>query len=376
LAHHEAGTQTRKNLANAREKQNAVMDSIPAITIMREQTKPRPAYVLNRGVYDQRGEEITAGTPAFLPAYPIDAPRNRLGLAQWLTSPNHPLTARVTVNRYWQMIFGQGLVRTPEDFGNQGEPPTHPELLDWLSRDFIDQGWDVRRLLRIMVLSAAYRQSAIATAAVRNKDPENRWLARGPNQRLSAEMIRDNVLAISGQLVPQVGGPPVKPYDVALAYKPLPVDEGDRLYRRSLYTFWKRTSPSPVMMTMNASKREVCRIRREVTSSPLQALVLLNGPQFTEAAQALAQRLLEKHGNNIDALTKESFRLLTSRQPTQRELKILRQLFDEQLAEYKAQPQLTTELIGQTESKTPARIAAATILINSLMSLDESLKHQ
>lgn len=376
LAHHDAGDKARQHLATARKNQNAAMDAIPAITIMREQARPRPAYVLNRGAYDQRREEVTANTPAFLPAMPKGAPRNRLGLAQWLTSPDHPLTPRVTVNRYWQLIFGQGLVHTPEDFGNQGQPPTHPELLDWLSRDFVDHGWNVRRLLRQMVLSATYRQSAVVSAETRGKDLENRWFTRGPNQRLSAEMIRDNVLATSGQLVNRIGGPPVKPYDVALAYTPLPVDEGDKLYRRSLYTFWKRTSPSPVMMTMNASKREVCRLGREVTSSPLQALVLLNGPQFTEAAQALAERLLKKHGRNINALATEGFRLLTSRRPAQRELKILRRLFDEQLAEFAANPNLTTELIGKNESKIPARIAAATILINSIMNLDESLKHQ
>jgi len=188
-------------------------------------------------------------------------------------------------------------------------------------------------------------------------------------------MIRDNVLAVSGQLVNQIGGPPVKPYDVALAYTPLPVDEGDKLHRRSLYTFWKRTSPSPVMMTMNSSKREVCQLSRDVTSSPLQALVLLNGPQFTEAAQALAERLLQKHGNDIDAIAAESFRLLTSREPTAREAKILRQLYEEQRAEFKANPKLASELIGKTETKSP-RIAAATILINSIMNLDESLTHQ
>ena len=376
LAHHPASSKARQDLAVARKNQNVAMDAIPAITIMREQTKPRPAYILKRGVYDQRGEEVTANTPAFLPPMPTDAPRNRLGLARWLTAPEHPLTARVTVNRYWQMIFGKGLVLTPEDFGNQGQPPTHPELLDWLARDFINHGWNVRRLLRQMVLSATYRQSAVVSAETRSKDLENYWFSRGPNQRLSAEMIRDNVLATSGQLVNRIGGPPVKPYDVALAYTPLPVDEGDKLYRRSLYTFWKRTSPSPVMMTMNASKREVCRLSREVTSSPLQALVLLNGPQFTEAAQAMAERLLKKHGDNIDAIASESFRRLTSRRPTGRELKILRQLYEEQRAEFKADPNLTTELIGKTETKSPARIAAATILVNSIMNLDESLKHQ
>jgi len=206
LAHHQAGSKARQQLAAARKNLNSAKDAIPAITIMREQSKPRPAYILKRGVYDQRGEEVTANTPAFLPPMPKDAPRNRLGLAQWLTSHDHPLTPRVTVNRYWQLIFGKGLVRTPEDFGNQGQPPSHPELLDWLSRDFIDHGWNIRRLLRQMVLSATYSQSAIVSAETRNKDLDNIWFSRGPNQRLSAEMIRDNVLATSGQLVNQVLG--------------------------------------------------------------------------------------------------------------------------------------------------------------------------
>ena len=375
-AHHPASAKARQQLAAARRKENAAMDAIPAITIMREQAKPRPAFILKRGIYDQRGEEVAADTPAFLPAMPRDAPRNRLGLARWLTSPEHPLTARVTVNRYWQMIFGKGLVRTPEDFGNQGQPPTHPELLDWLARDFIDHGWNLRHLLRQMVLSATYRQSAVVSAETRTRDLENVWFSRGPGQRLSAEMIRDNVLAVSGLLVRQIGGPPVKPYDVALAYTPLPVDEGDKLHRRSLYTFWKRTSPSPVMMTMNSSKREVCQLSRDVTSSPLQALVLLNGPQFTEAAQALAERLLKKHRHNIDALAAESFRLLTSRKPSSRELTILRRLYEEQRSEFRAAPDLATELIGKTASKAPERVAAATILVNSIMNLDESLTHQ
>lgn len=376
LAHHPTSLEARVDLSAARKHQFAIMDSIPAITIMREQEQPRPAYILSRGMYDQRAEEVFAETPAFLPALSEDAPRNRLGLAQWLTSPEHPLTSRVTVNRYWQMIFGEGLVRTPDDFGNQGQPPTHPELLDWLARDFMDGGWNVRHLLRQMVLSSTYRQSAVVTADKRNKDPENFWLSRGPGQRLSAEMIRDNALAVSGQLVNKIGGPPVKPYDVALAYTPLPVDEGEKLYRRSLYTFWKRTSPSPVMMTMNASKREVCTMRREVTSSPVQALVLLNAPQFTEAAQVLAERLLKRHSENIEALAVESFRLLTSRYPSENERLILLQLYEDQFEEFTTKPELATELIGASEHPTPSRLAAATILINALMNLDESLKHQ
>ncbi len=315
---YEPASKARAELATARQSWNEVMDSIPALSVMREQATPRPAFVLKRGAYDQPGERVSADTPAFLPPFPDHAPRNRLGLAKWITSRDHPLLARVTVNRYWQMLFGQGLVRTPEDFGLQGEPPTHAELLDWLSRDFIDSNWNVRRLLRTMVLSATYGQSSVVSREARDQDPENRLLGRGGGQRLSAEMIRDNVLAVSGLLDPTIGGPPVKPYDVALAYTPLPVDRENGLYRRSLYTFWKRTSPAPVMMTMNASKREVCRLRREVTDSPLQALVLLNGSQFVEASRMLGTRLLEKHGDDIEKIVNEAFRRLTSRDASKR----------------------------------------------------------
>ncbi|MEM7010568.1 MAG: DUF1553 domain-containing protein [Verrucomicrobiota bacterium] len=373
-AHHEPSQTARVELAETRKSQNAVRDAIPAITIMREQSEPRPAYILTRGLYDQHAEPVIADTPGFLTPFPKDAPRNRLGLAHWLTEPDHPLTARVTVNRYWQMIFGAGLVPTPEDFGNQSPPPTHPELLDWLARDFVDHGWDVQRLLRMFVLSSTYRQSAIASEELLERDPHNSWLARGPRQRLTAEMIRDNTLASSGLLVRKVGGAPVKPYDLAFGYKPLDVDEGDRLHRRSLYTFWKRTSPSPVMMTMNASKREVCRLQREVTNTPLQALVMLNGSQFTKASEALARQLLEKHDGDIDAISRESFRLLTSRQANDRELEILRALFNEQLKDYEADPALATELLG--DEKPNPQTAAATVLINSIMNLDESLRHQ
>ncbi|MEM9657023.1 MAG: DUF1553 domain-containing protein, partial [Planctomycetota bacterium] len=368
-------------LMAARKRWNEVMDATPAISVMREQSTPRTAYVLTRGAYDQPGEQVAADTPAFLPEFPEDEPRNRLGLSRWLTSPDHPLTARVTVNRYWQMIFGAGLVRTPEDFGNQGELPTHPALLDWLARDFVEHGWNVRRLLRTLVLSATYRQDSVVDAAIRARDPENRLLARGPSQRLSAEMLRDNALAASGLLVEKVGGPPVKPYDVALAYTPLPVDQGEGLYRRSLYTFWKRTSPSPVMMTMNASKREVCRLKREVTDSPLQALVLLNGPQFIEASRVLASDLLQRHGEDVDAMAEEAFLRFTGRAPSRRELCILRNLFADQLVAFEDDADGVAALRGVGEAPTDEDlpgpgIAAATVLVNSIMNLDESVRHR
>ncbi|WP_044300481.1 DUF1553 domain-containing protein, partial [Rhodopirellula sallentina] len=381
LAVDKRADQLRKSLRSARLKLNKAIDATPAMLVMRESAQPRQAYVLERGVYDQHGKPVSPRAPEFLPPMDDDLPRNRLGFAKWLTHPDHPLTARVTVNRYWQMMFGKGLVRTSEDFGNQSEPPTHPNLLDWMARDFVDSGWDVRNLLRNIALSATYRQSSVVSAEERDKDPENLYLARGTGQRLSAEMIRDNMLAVSGLLVDKVGGPPVKTYDVALAYNPLKVDDGEKLYRRSLYTFWKRTSPAPVMMTLNTPTREVCRIRREITSTPLQALVLMNGAQFVEAARVTAGNLLAEHGDDIHAMVCDTFERLTSRQPSKRESEILEQLYAEQLAGFKASPKKANEFldVGQAKASpdvSPPQLAAATVLVNAVMNLDECVRHR
>lgn len=374
-----ATQEARRRLRAAQERWNSAMDATPAITIMREQAEPRPAYVLDRGAYDAHGEPVTANTPGVLPPFPEGQPTNRLGLARWLFDPDHPLTARVTVNRYWQMLFGTGLVKTPEDFGSQGAPPSHPELLDWLAGDFVDSGWDVRRLLRTLVLSSTYRQSSVVDPAVRDQDPENVWLGRGATKPLSAEMLRDNALAVSGLLKQQVGGPPVKPYDLSLAYTPVENDSGEALYRRSLYTFWKRTSPSPVMMTMNANRREVCQLKRENTMSPLQALVLLNGTQFVEASRAYAERLLAKHNDNAEGLAKEAFMSLTSRKPTPKEIVVLNSIHADQLAEFREHPQLADDLLGigavpLSGEIDPIEHAAATIVVNAIMNLDESVR--
>ncbi len=371
----------RTKLRLARQGWNEVMDATPGISIMREQSVPRKAYLLQRGSYEDHGEEVFADTPDFLPPFPADQPRTRLGLAKWLLAADHPLTARVVVNRYWQLLFGQGIVRTPEDFGLQGQTPTHALLLDWLALDFRNRGWDIRRLIKQIALSSTYRQSSVVAAEVREKDPENRLYARGPGQRLSAEMVRDNVLAISGLLVDKVGGPPVKPYDLALAYTPLKVDAGSDLYRRSLYTFWKRTSPAPVMITMNANKREVCRMRREITSSPLQALVLLNGRQFVEASKVLAARLIQKHARDEAAIADEAFRLLTSRSPTDAELEVLQMLLNEQLEHFGENGEAAKELleVGETaadETLAADELAAATVLVNTIMNLDEAVRNK
>jgi len=368
----------RSELQTARFDWNSTMDGLNEISVMRETKEPRPAYVLTRGAYDARGEEVTANTPSALPPFPDDQPRNRLGLARWLTDPDHPLTARVTVNRYWQMVFGTGLVRTPEDFGMQGNNPTHPELLDWLARDFVDNGWDLHRFFRQLVLSATYRQSTFGDQASVAKDPENLTYCRSNPNRLEAEMIRDNALAVSGLLVNKIGGPPVKPYEVAVAFKPMEPDEGEGLYRRSLYTLWKRNAPAPMMVTFDAPKRDVCSLKREPTASPLQPLVILNGPQFVEAARVMGQKLLAKHRGDRTAIIEEAFFQLTSRRPDPKEVEILTKLFQAQREEFDANPSDANALLEVGHApvslyENPREHAAATIVINAIMNMNESL---
>jgi len=368
-----------EELAAKRRQRSELVGKIEEIMVMREKEEPRTSYILERGHYANRGEPIRPGVPEVLPPMPEDAPRNRLGLAQWTVDERNPLTARVTVNRYWQMLFGRGLVATPEDFGSQGRAPSHPALLDWLARDFMDHGWNLRRLLEQMVLSATYRQSSdVPSRDIVSQDPENTLLYRYPAPRLPAGMIRDNVLAASGLLVDEVGGPPVKPYEIAASFKPSEIDEGEGLYRRSLYTYWKQTAPAPVMTTLNASKRDVCRVREEITDSPLQGLVMLNSPQFVEAARTLAATLVEKHGANDDAIIEEAFLRLTTRRPDEKEFGVLRQLLDEQQSHFRDAPKEAETLLATgkspaPETARPARCAAVTNLVSTLMNFDECI---
>jgi hypothetical protein len=378
LSSHKPYTDALESLRKSRDAKRGLQQAVTEIMVMEEMERPRPAYLLERGLYDARGEEVTAGTPAALPPFPKDQPNNRLGLARWLTDPAHPLTGRVTVNRYWQMFFGKGLVSTPEDFGSQGQAPSHPELLDWLARDFIDHGWDLHHLIKRITLSSTYRKSSVTDPKNREIDPENIYLARGTTTRLSAEMIRDHALATSGLLVPKFGGPPVKPYEVAVSFKPAKPDKGEGLYRRSLYTWWKRTAPAPMMMTLNATKRDVCRVHREITDSPLQAFVLLNSPQFVEAARVMADKLLAKYPDEPDALINEAFRSLTSRQPNPTESSILRSLYNEQFTIFEKEPAKATALLktgdAQPSENFPAhQQAATTVLINAIMNFDEAV---
>ncbi len=330
----------RAKLKSARQVLCEELDRTTEIMVMREMDKPRDAFVLGRGLYSSRGEKVVSATPAVLPATDDALPRNRLGLARWLVDPGHPLTARVAVNHYWQLVFGEGIVRTPEDFGSQGVLPTHPELLDWLALDFVESGWDVKRLIKQMVMSSAYRQSSQVSDEMLKRDPANEFLARAPSYRLTAEMLRDNVLAASGLLVNKLGGTPARPYELEASFKPVKPDGGEGLYRRSLYTYWKRTGPGPVMMVLDASKRDVCQVKRERTSSPLQALAMLNGPQFVEAARGLSHRLIAKNkGQVAGKLIDEMFLTLTTRRPTAKEGSVIEDLYRSQLEYFQSNPE-------------------------------------
>ena len=366
--------------------------TIPNTMVMAEMDTPRPTYVLGRGDYRNKGEAVTAAAPSALPPLPAGMPANRLGLARWLTDPAHPLTARVAVNRFWQLYFGAGLVRTAEDFGSQGELPTHPELLDWLATEFVRSGWDVRALERLIVTSATYRQSSKATPALLEKDPGNRLLARGARFRLAAELVRDNALFVSGLLDPRIGGPSVYPYqppgvweevaygDVYSAQSYTP-SRGADLYRRSMYTFWKRTVPPPALAVFDAPDREKCTARRPVTNTPLQALVLMNDPTYVEAARALAQRLIREAGRDPGRRIAHAYRLALARRPSGKELQIFRDLAEVQTAAYRRDPNQASALLRVGESTPdsavdPAELAAWTTVASAILSLDETITRQ
>ena len=354
--------------------------------VMNEKPEMAKAFVLARGEYDKRLDEVQPNTPAVLPGFPEGAPRNRLGLARWLLLADHPLTSRTTVNRFWQEVFGTGLVRSSADFGVSGEVPSHPELLDWLAVEFRETGWNVKRLFKLMVTSAAYRQSAVTTPEKLAKDNANRLLSRGPRFRMDAEMVRDYALASSGLLVRQIGGPSVKPYQPDGVWEAVSMggntssykrDSGENLYRKSMYWFWKRTAPPASMEIFNAPSRETCTIRRERTNTPLQALVTLNDPQFVESARALADRAWEIGGQTDDARIDFLVRRLVARPLSPQELPIVKQSLADLQAYYGAHPEEAKQLITVGDSKPrladPAQLAAWTMLTNELMNLDEVL---
>jgi hypothetical protein len=420
-------------VAGLRQSQGELDKLIPTAMVMQEMASPRETFMLVRGQYDKKGDKVGPGVPEHIAPFPKDAAPNRLGLAEWLVGPDQPLTARVVVNRYWQMFFGTGLVKTAEDFGSQGELPSHPELLDWLAVQFMSpstspplrkggQGgsgqnvsqaptadnatppspplrrggmageWDTRALLRLIVTSATYRQAAVVTPELHAKDPENRLLARGPRFRLQAEFIRDQALAVSGLLNPKIGGKSVSPYQPAGLWEELmsradganwtaqtyTQSHGPDLYRRTMYTFWKRTCPPPTLATFDAPDRETCTVRRARTNTPLQALILLNDPTYIEASRKLAERMLMEGGRTADERIAFAFRLATARRPNAKEIAVLRKILDRQIGVYKNDHDAATRLLSVGESPRNenldlAELAAWTTIASVILNLDETV---
>ena len=366
-------------------KRKTLEDAIPATFVMADLPQQRDSFVMKRGQYDKPGEKVERGTPAVFPPIQKREKLTRLDLAEWLVSPQHPLTARVAVNRYWQQFFGVGLVKTSNDFGSQGEPPSHPELLDWLAVTFREGGWDVKEFVKLIVTSHTYRQSTQFSGDL-ERDPENRLLSRGPRFRLDAEVIRDNALSVSGLLSPKIGGKGVKPYQPENIWEPVGFggsntrsyiqDSGESLYRRSLYTFWKRTAPPPSMVNFDAPNRESYCLRRERSNTPLQALDLMNDVQYFEAARNFAQRILTLGGATADSRVTYAFRTATGRYPTAQEAEIILTALRKHLAKYRATPEEARQAISFGESKAdakidPAELASWALIGNLILNMDE-----
>jgi hypothetical protein len=374
-------------IAELRKAEADVANAVPETMVMEEKPKLRDTFVLMRGDFRSKGEKVGAAVPASLGRLPEGLNPDRLALARWLVDPAHPLTSRVTVNRWWQMVFGTGLVKTANDFGTQGEPPSHPPLLDWLATEFSARRWDIKAFQKMIVMSATYRQSSKVTPQLQEADPYNRLLGRGPRFRLSAETIRDNALAVSGLLNRQVGGPSVYPYQPAGLWEEIAFggefssqkyvqSHGADLYRRGLYTYWKRSLPYPSMAVFDAPNREVCTAQRPLTNTPLQALVLMNDPAYVEAARVLAQRTLAEGGPGTVQRLVFAFRLCAAREPQPRELSVLLQIYNKQLERYQKDPAAALKLVSIGESPRPADIdvgelAAWTAVGNILLNLDE-----
>ena len=370
-------------LTDLHRKRLAFYESIPTVMVMQEMEQPRKTFVLVRGQYDLPGEPVDPGLPSALPNFNDgkNSPHNnRLGLAKWLVDVNQPLTPRVIMNRLWQHHIGQGLVRTPEDFGAQGDLPSHPELLDWLAAEFIRSGWDIKAMQRVIVSSATYRQSSELSQENLQIDPENRLLARGPRRRMTAEAIRDQALAVAELLTSRIGGPSVKPYQPEGLWQEIATDteyqqsHGAELYRRSLYTYWKRTVAPPTMITMDATSREACIVQRTRTNTPLQALAMLNDTTFVESARVIAQRMIADYPTN--ERISRAFQLVTSRPPSPAELHILDRRYDQSLREFEAAPEAAKQLISvgefpANETLDATELAALTTVTSLMLNLDE-----
>jgi len=374
----------RDQLALSRKQEQSLKQDIPTTLVMKERDQPRETHVLARGNFLNPGDQVMPAVPAILPPLPAGEPANRLTLARWLVSPENPLTARVTINRVWEQYFGHGLVETVEDFGTQGERPTHPELLDWLATEFVRQGWSFKAMHRLIVTSATYRQSSRATPALIERDPYNRLLARGPRFRVPAETVRDVALEVSGLLSPKIGGPSVFPYQPDGIWTQIysgdkwEISKGGDKYRRGLYTFWRRTSPYPAFMSFDAPSRELICTRRPRSNTPLQALTTLNDPSFVEAAEGLARRMMKETQGDAAGRIEYGFRLCVSRAPRPNELKRLMALYEEELAQFKqdknaAEKMATSELGKPAENISLAELAAWTVVANVLLNLDETI---
>ena len=375
----------------AKMKIKVVQTSVPrpqpggkdTVMVMHELPKPRPTYLLERGQYERpdKSQKLQPAVPDVIGGWKKEWPVNRIGLAKWLTDPDHPLTARVTVNRLWQRLFGLGLVKSSENFGVQGEHPSHPELLDWLATEFIREGWDLKATYKMLVTSAAYRQSSVSRS---DSDPENRLLSRGPRRRLPAYAIRDSALVSSGLLVPEIGGPSVRPYMPPRIWKSISnnsykQDKGDKLYRRSLYTYWRRTIPPPTMLTFNAAEREVCIVRKDQTITPLQALTLMNNVTFVESARHLAERILQREDlASEDERITYAFKAILSRPPSSRELALLKDDFIHHEEIFSKNPQAVGQLLKVGEKPNdpklpPSALAAYAMVASTILNLDEAI---
>jgi hypothetical protein len=357
------------------------------VMVMQDLAIPRKSYLLERGIYNAHGEELECGTPQNILSFPAEFPKNRLGLANWLTHRDNPLPSRVIINRYWQMIFGTGIVKTTEDFGNQGDLPTHPELLDWLAAEFMESQWNVRKMLKLMVMSTTYQQSSATNAKQLELDPENRYYTRANSYRWQAEIIRDNALAASGLLTRKIGGPSVKPYQPKGLWKELGdfsytlgkyrQDSSANLYRRSLYTIIKRFSPPPFLINFDATNREICVTRRVNTNTPLQALNLLNDPQFVEASRVLSERMQNENKDHLEAQLKYGFRLSTGTSPSANIMSMLTEHYNSAFTHFSENPNLADSLlmIGEMpvdKSLDKTKTAALTLVANTIFNYDET----
>ena len=378
---------SRIKLKQTRKELSAILDSVSELMVMKEMENPRKTYILDKGLYDQPLDEVQPGAIDKVLTYSEDLPKNRLGLSKWLFDTNNPLVARVAINRYWQMVFGHGIVKTAEDFGSQGERPSHPKLLDWLAKDFMDNNWDIKGAIKQMVMSHTYKQSSFCSEEERIQDPSNKYLARSSSYRWPAEMIRDNALKASGLLVQDIGGPSVKPYqpeglwkEVLMASKKLAKyepDTGDGLYRRSLYTYSRRFAPNPFMINFDATSREICTIRRNTTSTPLQALSLLNDPQIVEASRVLSEEVQKKHPDSVEKQIEEAYRLSTGLKPDKKQINILSDFYEKSIENFIADSNMADSLltVGNKPYNTEfskEETAALTLVVNTIFNSDQS----